>query len=330
MNKIDIAVPCYQYGHFLGDCLDSILEQDVPGLRVMVLDNASQDNSLEVAREYALKDARVHVTTHTRNIGATAIYNEAIDWASGDYFLLIDADDILAPGALSAAVKLLDEKPGVAMACGIEVERTFGAGERDTLDLDLDIGSSAPWSIESGSDFIRRQCAFERFIGSPTALRRTAAQKAAGYYRAELPFSDDMELWLRLALQGDVAVTDAALAVRRRHGGQITEGYRGSPSHMFSELFRAYESFFQKEGRDLGDARRMLALCRSKVGRSALYNGLSQMRDGDSTEGVRLLRLATKLSPSFALPRIAKHLLTMDAPMQQLRALLLPPEVPAR
>ncbi len=70
MAKIDIAIPCYQYGRFLGQCLESVLSQDVGDLRVLVIDNASADNSVEVAQEFARKDPRVGVVVHPKNSGA--------------------------------------------------------------------------------------------------------------------------------------------------------------------------------------------------------------------------------------------------------------------
>ena len=56
MASVDVIVPCYQYGHFLRDCAASVLTQDVSDLRLVIIDNASTDNTLEVARELAAAD----------------------------------------------------------------------------------------------------------------------------------------------------------------------------------------------------------------------------------------------------------------------------------
>ena len=61
MSTIDIAVPSYNYGRFLGDCLDSICAQEVDGLRVLVIDNASTDDSVAIAREAARADPRIEL-----------------------------------------------------------------------------------------------------------------------------------------------------------------------------------------------------------------------------------------------------------------------------
>lgn len=97
--SIDIVVPCYQYARFLRDCVTSVLTQDIQNLRVLVIDDASNDNSAEIAAQLASEDPRVEVSIHRSNRGHIATYNEGIDWASSDYFLLLSADDLLAPGS---------------------------------------------------------------------------------------------------------------------------------------------------------------------------------------------------------------------------------------
>ena len=108
MASVDVIVPCYQYGHFLRDCAASVLTQDVSDLRLVIIDNASTDNTLEVAREIAAADRRVEVIAHGSNLGHLASFNEGIDRASANYFLILCADDLLAPGALVRAVSIME------------------------------------------------------------------------------------------------------------------------------------------------------------------------------------------------------------------------------
>jgi glycosyltransferase involved in cell wall biosynthesis len=61
MAIVDVAVPCYQYGRYLSDCVNSILRQDLSDIRIVIIDNASTDNSLDVARRLASEDPRVEV-----------------------------------------------------------------------------------------------------------------------------------------------------------------------------------------------------------------------------------------------------------------------------
>jgi glycosyltransferase involved in cell wall biosynthesis len=79
MTKVDVLVPCYNYGRFLRDCVSSVLSQEDHGLRVLVIDDASTDDSLEVAHRLALEDSRAEVLPHRTNRGHIATYNEGID-----------------------------------------------------------------------------------------------------------------------------------------------------------------------------------------------------------------------------------------------------------
>ncbi|MGY4472207.1 glycosyltransferase involved in cell wall biosynthesis [Bradyrhizobium sp. LB9.1b] len=98
MSSVDIVVPCFRYGHFLRECVESVLAQSGPELRVLIIDDASPDNTAEVAEELARSDPRVDYRRHTSNQGLIATANEGIAWARADYMLLLSADDYLLPG----------------------------------------------------------------------------------------------------------------------------------------------------------------------------------------------------------------------------------------
>src|SRR5664279_4812688 len=102
MAKIDVVIPCYNYGRFLEECVRSVLDQPIKDVRVLIIDDASSDNSLSVAEMLSKADPRVSVIAHAANRGHILIYNEGlIDWASAEYSLLLSADDLLTEGALA-------------------------------------------------------------------------------------------------------------------------------------------------------------------------------------------------------------------------------------
>src|SRR5437868_11351838 len=121
MAKVDIVVPCYNYGSFLEACVGSILSQSVRDLRVLIIDDASVDDSLPTARRLAETDARVSVISHAQNQGHIRTFNEGIAWASADYFLLLSADDLLLPGALARATEVMDRDAEVVLTHGPSV-----------------------------------------------------------------------------------------------------------------------------------------------------------------------------------------------------------------
>jgi glycosyltransferase involved in cell wall biosynthesis len=86
--------------HFLYQCVNSILSEVGVDVRVLVIDDASPDNTAEVASALAREDPRVTVIRHGENKGHIKSYNEGIEWASAEYMLLLSAKDYLLLGAL--------------------------------------------------------------------------------------------------------------------------------------------------------------------------------------------------------------------------------------
>jgi cellulose synthase/poly-beta-1,6-N-acetylglucosamine synthase-like glycosyltransferase len=130
VSSVDVFVPCYRYGHFLRQCVESVLSQSGVSVRVLIIDEASPDNTAEVAAALASEDPLVSFIRHIENKGHIATYNEGIEWASADYMLLLSADDYLLPGALSRAAELMDAHPEVGFTFGNVIELTDNGIER--------------------------------------------------------------------------------------------------------------------------------------------------------------------------------------------------------
>jgi glycosyltransferase involved in cell wall biosynthesis len=122
MAKVDVVVPCYNYARFLERCVRSVLNQSVKDVRVLIIDDASSDESLLVARKLAQADPRVTVVGHAENRGHIDTYNEGIDWVSAEYCLLLSADDLLVPRALERAVGVMDANPDVVLTFGEDIQ----------------------------------------------------------------------------------------------------------------------------------------------------------------------------------------------------------------
>jgi glycosyltransferase involved in cell wall biosynthesis len=310
--SVDVVVPCYQYGRFLRECVESILSQGVDNIRVLIIDNASTDNSLEVARQVAAGDRRVEVIAHPRNVGATASYNEGIDWACAEYFVLLDADDLLAPGCLERALPIMEANPEVGFAYGFEA-LLFPDSSMHGPTAEVE---AKPWEIITGRRFIEDSCRTPRnYVGAPTVVRRTAVQKRAGYHRPELPYSDDLEMWLRLAAFGGVASTAKVQGIRRVHAQQMSSSYRNAMARDFGEREKAFVSFFSHEGHALPDAERLLAQARRGLAEHAYWSALSHFCRGYFREGLDLFKFCLgRRSIAAVLPPLG-WLFRMDRPL---------------
>lgn len=222
MSSVDVVVPCYRYAHFLRECVESVLTQQGIDVRVLILDDASPDNTPEVGTTLAREDKRVTYVRHAANKGHIATYNEGIDWASADYFLLLSADDHLLPGALERAANLLDADDGVGFVFGRAIEL---ASDGAKVEIGwVAEGSHSPETVLTGSRFIE-QCFPQNIVPTPTVVVRTSLQKKVGGYHPDLPHVGDQEMWLRLAANASAGVLDAFQAVYRKHGNNMSDAY---------------------------------------------------------------------------------------------------------
>lgn len=235
---IDVIVPCYNYGRYLRQCAQSVLQETRLPIRLLIIDDASPDGSVEEARSIAADDSRVEVIAHRSNQGHIATYNEGIAWALAPYVLLLSADDMVAPGALARAVTLMEANPNIAFSYG----RAIRFSKEDELKAIPGIIDSADAAIHRGMEFIRRICSRpDNPVETATAVVRGVVQKRVGGYCPQLPHSGDLEMWLRCAAQGDVAEIAAVQAYSRMHGANMRDAYYGS--QILEDYRQRHEAF---------------------------------------------------------------------------------------
>jgi len=314
MASVDVAVPCYQYGGYLRECGTSVLKQSVSDLRVLILDNGSTDDTFEIARQISSEDSRVQVMRFDTNRGSHAAYNAGIDWASADYFLILDADDTLAPACLERAVSVMERHRSVSFTHGIEIQMRQG---ENTPPPKISEGE-ARVLISTSAEFIESLCRTPvNSIGAQTVVRRTAAQKQVGHYRPELPYTDDLEMWLRLGSVGCVALIEAVQAIRRVHGQQESARYRKDHQvRDFREREAAFESFFAREGQSIPGSDGLRRQAKRGLGDHAYWSAISHACRGYLGTSIELFRFSRQRRDATILPPVG-WLLRMDHPMRR-------------
>ena len=93
-NLISVIVPVYNVEEYLEECLNSILVQTYTNLEILIVNDGSTDNSLEILQEFSQRDSRITIFTK-ENGGLSSARNLAIDEAKGEYFTFIDSDDYI-------------------------------------------------------------------------------------------------------------------------------------------------------------------------------------------------------------------------------------------
>jgi glycosyltransferase involved in cell wall biosynthesis len=222
---VSVVIPCHNYARFLGAATASVLTQTGVDVDVLIIDDCSTDGTRRVAEALADANPQVRVVIHERNLGHVATYNEGIAEARGDYLVLLSADDLLAPGSLARAAALLDAYPSVGLAYGGAV--IFEGDPRPAAREAVD-----GWTIWQGRDWLEERCrGGGNNVCSPEVVMRTSVQRHIGEYRAELPHTGDMEMWMRAATVADVGRIDGAdQAFYRVHSESLSHALCPGPT----------------------------------------------------------------------------------------------------
>ena len=295
MAKVDVVIPNYQYGRYLGRCIDSVLGQSLGDIRVLIVDNASTDESVEVAKAAMARDSRVSLLTHTRNVGHALSINEGIDWAASDYFLVLCSDDILAGGALARAAAVMDRNRDVAFCMGDY--RHFTNNHDDDLDFGVDQDESYRCRIWSGAQFLRELCRRPLISTGNFLITRTQILKRVGHYRPYLLQCDDLELILRLCELGHYAELSAVQGFRRLHAGNLANAYRDSKLARLNSVVAAFDSYFSNEGCLNRDWRQLRAEARRRLASQAYWAGVAHLISRQRQAAKELFRFAFQQSP---------------------------------
>ena len=107
MNKVSIIIPVYNSEKYISKCLDSVLNQTYKNIEILVINDGSKDNSIDILREYEKKDDRI-VVIDKENEGVAKTRNQGIKKATGDYIMFIDNDDFIDEDYVETYLKNTD------------------------------------------------------------------------------------------------------------------------------------------------------------------------------------------------------------------------------
>lgn len=280
MSSVSVVIPCYNYGRFLREAVSSVLD-DQPGVdvRVLIIDDASPDGSAEVAREVAASDPRVDIRVHATNQGNNATCSEGVlEWADGDYTVVLSADDRLTPGALGRAAELMNKHPNVGFVYGHPVKFQHGTAPKKART------SVRGWSVWPGRWWLERRYR-EAFscITAPELVARTSLLHRLGSYDERLVHTADLQKELEMAAHADVGyIRGVDQAFYRIHGKNMTNSRTLMVDLRQRQL--AYEVVLERCADVLPNAASLSEVVHRQLSREALWSAARAYDRGRTQE----------------------------------------------
>jgi glycosyltransferase involved in cell wall biosynthesis len=264
--RITIHIPCYNYGGFVSDAIESVLAQTFEDWEAIVVDDASTDGTPEVLA--AQRDPRIRVVRHDRNVGNIATYNEAIRAARGEFFVILSADDRYRPRFVERVLDMFSQHPEAGIVY-TNYERINGSGE--VLPWRPPMPHRADGIFAEGPTLLERS-----YIAGCSAVARVRTLRDMGSYDARFPYTADTFLWRRIAAVAPFGYIHEPLYQYRAHESHMSLGpdrahiletehrmhldiilsdprtpqhLRADRNHFYAELYLSMAAWYAKTGR---------------------------------------------------------------------------------
>ena len=212
--KVSVIVTCYNYGHYLAGCLDSIHAQTFEDFEVIVVDDGSTDDTPHQIQPYLSRDDRIQYI-RTTNEGQASAKNTGIRNACGEFVAFLDADDLWHPEKLKKQLVLFEDR-----SIGVVFSRMEFIDEEGRAIVSQE--PSGYLRLRSGQ--VTDHLLFDNFVPFSSSMVRRELLKNYGGFDETLAMGIDWDLWLRLSLHCQFAYVDEPLLrYRVGHAGQMSK-----------------------------------------------------------------------------------------------------------
>lgn len=209
--KVSVVMPTYNCEAYIGEAIESILNQTMTDLELVIVDNGSKDNTVKIAKTYAELDNRIGIYIHPHG-GVSGALNFGIAQSTSEYIARMDGDDISDLRRLEIQIDFMERNRDVII-CGTDMTSFKGSWKRrnfyPTTDRDCQIF------------LLLRSC-----FSHPTVIIRRSAFPDHQFYKPEYNFAEDYKAWCEISHRGRFHNIGEPLYMYRLHDNQVTREKR--------------------------------------------------------------------------------------------------------
>ena len=239
---VSVICLCYNHSRFVSEALFSVVNQTYPHIELIVVDDASTDNSISYIQLFVEEHPHVKFILNETNLGNCRSFNLALSMATGKYIIDLAADDVLLDTRIEKQVNCFES---LSPEYGVIFSNAMYINEQSILispHYPVDKKGSTKRNIPTGD--IYRQILENYFICTPTMMIHKKVLDELGGYAEELSY-EDFDFWVRSARTYKYFYQDEILTLKRKVEGSLSSKFyqRYQNKHLASTLKVCHKAF---------------------------------------------------------------------------------------
>ena len=215
-----VSIICLSYNHedYVVEALNSVINQTYPNIELLIADDCSTDNSVEIIQNWLQHHPKVHFSVNEKNLGNTKTFNQLAKKAKGDYIIDLAADDVLLPNCVEKQVSTFRNSNfsnlGIVYGNLIEIDENGSSLRNYYTEED---------HPESG-DIYKMVIGRTTKICSVSSMVKKSVFEKLGYYDENLAY-EDLDLWIRASREFDFEYINEVLAYKRETPNSLSSHF---------------------------------------------------------------------------------------------------------
>ena len=239
--EVSICVPNYNYGEYIGECIRSLLAQSLVEFELIIVDDASTDNSIEIIESF--DDKRIRIYENSENLGMAANWNKCWRLAHGKYVAIYHSDDVYHRQIVEEEYSLLSQFPFVGLVS------TKATTEERKLLIN---NRSSKYIVHSPYEFMQRLFCGNTLVCSSVMVKRECYETFGGY-KEDFVYAVDQEFYLRLCHRYGYAMIDHPMVFYRQSNTKSFSSATGDEKAQHEKRI-AELKYLKSAAKDIRDA----------------------------------------------------------------------------
>jgi len=218
LPRVSVIIPSYNLSKYIGEAIESVLNQTYSNLELIIVDDGSSDNSISIIKEYSLKDKRVKLYKFDENRGACEAFNYGVKRAKGEYICYIGADDIFYKDKVEMQVRFLEDNTRYVAVFG----------KPEYINENGEIIQGLNWNYinyNTRYEFLRHFFYYGNCLSHPSVMLKKFLYYELGFLDNRYYQLPDLDFWIKICKKYDIYVLNKVLYKNRIRGSENASGF---------------------------------------------------------------------------------------------------------